>query len=292
MKILSSRRKPRLWIFVVPMLVVSFVVITLPSLSAIYYSLTDWNGISNPKFIGLDNYVRMLEDSEFYTAFKNNFIWLALFMTIPFIFALSAATILKNINKGSFLYRTILFLPYIFPSVVTANIWRNILNPRMGLGNFLGDMGLGTFDFGFLGNPDTALLAVAFIDMWHFWGFLLILFITAMQSISKDIYEAGKLDGTNIFTEFVHIILPGIRPTLVLMFLMVGIWSFLTFDYVYILTQGGPAGSSELLSTIVYKNAFSRFEAGYSAALGLSISVLSGILFTVFVILKKLGWEI
>ncbi|HEY7037031.1 MAG TPA: sugar ABC transporter permease, partial [Thermomicrobiales bacterium] len=107
-----------------------------------------------------------------------------------------------------------------------------------------------------------------------------------------DLYEAARLDGASRFQEFRDVTLPGIRPTLVFMIMMTSIWSFLTFDYIWILTQGGPAGASEVLSVLVYKNAFQRFEAGYAAAIGLTMSALVGIVISIFIVLRKRGWEI
>ena len=131
-----------------------------------------------------------------------------------------------------------------------------------------------------------------FADNWHWWGFLMILFLTAMQNIPMDLYDAAKIDGANRWQEFRHVTLPGIRPTLMFMLMMTAIWSFLGFDYVWILTQGGPAGSSELLATYLYKQAFQRFEAGYGAAIGITISIIAGIIATTFAILRKRGWEV
>jgi raffinose/stachyose/melibiose transport system permease protein len=113
-----------------------------------------------------------------------------------------------------------------------------------------------------------------------------------MQAIPPDLYESARIDGANRWQEFRNITIPGIRPTLVFMILMTSIWSFLVFDYVWILTQGGPAGSSEVLGTLVYKEAFNRFAAGYASAIGLSMSFFAGIILLIFVILRRRGWEI
>jgi raffinose/stachyose/melibiose transport system permease protein len=166
------------------------------------------------------------------------------------------------------------------------------MNPDRGLGAQLTDWGIGGFDRAFLGDPNTVLPAIAFVDNWHWWGFLMILFLTAMQNIPMDLYEAARLDGANRWQEFKDVTIPGIRPTLVFMMLMSAIWSFLTFDYIWILTQGGPAGASEVLASLVQKNAFQRFEAGYASAIGLTMSAFVGIVISIFVILRKRGWEI
>jgi raffinose/stachyose/melibiose transport system permease protein len=130
------------------------------------------------------------------------------------------------------------------------------------------------------------------VDNWHFWVFLVVLFLAAMQGVSPDLYDSAKIDGANRWQEFVHVTIPGIRPTLVFMLMMVAIWSFLVFDYVWLFTQGGPAGSSEVLGTYLYKQAFNRFEAGYASAIGLTISLLAGMIMGVVVILRRRGVEI
>ena len=120
----------------------------------------------------------------------------------------------------------------------------------------------------------------------------MILFLAAMQSIPPVLYDAAKIDGANRWQEWRHVTLPGIRPIVLFMFMMVAIWSFLAWDYIWILTQGGPAGSSEVLATQLYKNAFQTFEAGYAAAQGVVISIFAGFIIMIFVTLRRRGWDI
>jgi raffinose/stachyose/melibiose transport system permease protein len=107
-----------------------------------------------------------------------------------------------------------------------------------------------------------------------------------------DLYDSAKVDGANRWQEFLHVTIPGIRPTLIFLVMMVGVWSFLVFDYVWILTQGGPARSSEVLSTYLYKQAFNRFEAGYASAIGLTMSLFAGLILGIFVYIRRKGWEV
>jgi raffinose/stachyose/melibiose transport system permease protein len=180
----------------------------------------------------------------------------------------------------------------VLPSVITAAIWRTLMNPDRGLGAQAAKWGIGGLDRAFLGDPNTVLPAIGFIDNWHWWGFLMVLFLAAMQNVPADLYEAARLDGASRWQEFRDVTLPGIRPTLVFMLLMTSIWSFLTFDYIWILTQGGPAGASEVLAVLVQKHAFLRFEAGYAAAIGVTMSFFVGVVISIFLILRKRGWEI
>jgi raffinose/stachyose/melibiose transport system permease protein len=280
------------WLFILPISILYIMVVIGPSLAAFYYSLTDWSGIGKADFIGLDNFRQILVDTNYHKALLNNLRWLAIFVTIPFALALFAASMLRGIKRGGMAYRTLLFLPYILPSVVAAAIWRNLLSPRIGLGSLLANMGIHGLDFAFLGSSHTALYAIAFVDNWHFWGYLMILFLAAMQAIPADLYDAAKVDGANRWQEFLNVTIPGIRPTLIFMIMMVGVWSFLTFDYIWILTQGGPARSSEVLSTYLYKQAFNRFEAGYASSIGLTMSFFAGMILLIFVYLRRKGWEV
>jgi raffinose/stachyose/melibiose transport system permease protein len=281
------------WLFILPILIIHIIVVAIPAITGVYYSLTEWSGIGDAKFIGLENFRRLFfEDESFRRALGNNVVWMLFFLTVPFALALLASSLLARIRSGGMIYRTALFIPYLLPSVVTAMIWRNLMNPRLGVGAQLANIGIPGLDVALLGRSDTALLSIAFIDNWHFWGFLMVLFLTAMQSIPMELYEAAKIDGANLWQEFRYVTLPGIRPVVLFMMMMTAIWSFLVFEYIWILTQGGPAGASEVLGTLVYKNAFNRFEAGYGAAQGVTISMFAGMIVLSFVYLRRRGWDI
>lgn len=287
------RRTVLPWLFILPITSLHLLVVVGPSLSGLYYALTEWSGYGPAKFVGLENFRKLFfEDMNFRQTFRHNLFWLAFFVTVPVIMALGVATLLAQVRRGSMLFRTIFFIPYVLPSVVAAFIWQVLYNPVLGVGAQLAHWGLPGLNHAFLGDKRTALGAIAFADNWHWWGFLMILFLTAMQAIPADLYDAAKIDGANRWQEFRHVTLPGIRPTLLFMLMMTAIWSFLVFDYVWILTQGGPAGSSEMLATYLYKQAFNRFEAGYATAIGLTISVMAGMIVLLFTLLRRRGWEI
>jgi raffinose/stachyose/melibiose transport system permease protein len=254
--------------------------------------LTEWSGYGAAEFIGLKNFRDLLNDRSFRSAFQNNIWWLFFFLTVPFIMALTVATLLAQVRRGAMFMRTAFFVPYILPSVVAAFIWRMLYNPDLGVGAQLAKWGIPGLDHAYLGDKNLALIAILFADNWHWWGFLMILFLTAMQNIPLDLYDAAKIDGANRWQEFLNVTLPGIRPTVMFMLMMTAIWSFLGFDYVWILTAGGPGGSSELVATYLYKQAFQRFEAGYAAAIGITISAIAGLIATLFAVLRQRGWEV
>jgi raffinose/stachyose/melibiose transport system permease protein len=287
------RKKVLPWMFVLPILLLHLVVIVGPSIGSLYYSLTEWTGIGEGTFIGLKNFQRIFfEDLNYGEAFGHNLGWLIFFLTIPFILALAAASTLARIRRGSMFFRAALFIPFLLPPVVTASIWRNLFSPTLGLGAELAKIGIKGLDIAYLGRPETVLPAIAFVDNWHFWGFLMVVFLAAMQNVPPELYDVAKIDGANRWQEFWNVTFPGIRPTVAFMLLMVTIWSFLAFNYVWILTQGGPAGASEVLGTLVVKSAFFKFEAGYAAAMGVTMSLFAGVAIAVFGLLRRLGWEL
>lgn len=222
------RRKVVPWLFVLPILAINIVVVAAPALSSVYYSMTKWSGIGTAEWVGLSNYQTLFADPGFHHAFMNNVLWLAMFLTIPIAMALVAASLLAPIKRGAIVFRMSLFIPYVLPSVVSAALWRSLFSPDRGIPAFLTDLGVPGFNKAFLGDSRTALPAIAFIDNWHWWGFLMVLFLASMQNIPPDLYESARLDGANRWQEFRDVTLPGIRPTIVFMILMTTIWSFLT----------------------------------------------------------------
>lgn len=286
------RRHVTPWLFLAPLLLLNFVVIILPSLLAVRYAFTDWTGIGEARFVGLANFQEMLSDPAFYRALWNNVRWTVIFLSVPVAMGMLGAYLLSSIRRGQMLFRTLFFIPYVMASVVNTYIWRLILNPVFGLGPWLAERGIPWFDIRFFGRPDTSLYAVAFVDNWHFWGFLVVLYLAAMHAVDAELYEAARIEGANRWHEFRHVTLPGIRPTLVFTLLMIMIWSFLVFDYIYLLTNGGPAQSSEVLATLTYSTAFYSLRVGYATAIALSMTFFSAVFVSMFVILRRLGWEI
>ncbi len=290
---MKLRKKILPWLFVLPILLIHGVVVIGPSISAFYYSLTSWNGIGKATFIGLENFRRLFfVDPNFKAAFLHNLLWLAFFLTVPMILGLLSASVLAPIKRGAMFFRSILFVPFILPAVVVCAVWRNLLSPTVGIGAELAKIGIKGLDIAWLGNTHTSLISAAFVNNWAWWGFLMVLFLNAIQSVPTDLYDAARVDGANRWQEFLNVTLPGIRPTIIFMLLMTSIWSILVFGWVYILTKGGPAGSSSVLGVMIFNEAFQKYDAGYAAAIGLTMSFFAGIFVVLYNILKKRGWEI
>ena len=283
------------WLFLLPIVILNVVVILGPSIASVGYVFTKWSGIGAAEFVGLANFREMLQDRVFKIAFVNNMKWTFYFVTIAPFLSLMGAWLLAalKIKRFQMFYRVAYFLPYVVASVVNAQIWMNFFNPVKGVPIWLSK----TFDWAwadikFLGRPSLVLYTVSFISNWSGWGFSVVVFLAAMQAISPSLYEAARIEGATRFQQFRYVTLPGIRPTVVFMLLMTVIGSFRVFTYIYLLTQGGPARASEVLGTMVFENAFQKFRVGYASAIGISMSAVSMLVVSVFVILRRRGWDI
>ena len=273
------------WLFMLPLIVVNALVIIGPSAMSVYYSLTDWTGIGPAKFIGFDNYTKLFSDPDFRNGLWHNLYWTLIFLTVPMIMGLLGAYLLSRVQRFQTLFRTLYFIPYIVATVVSSAIWSNLLSPDTGIGKILG--------INFLGNQHYALSTVAAINNWSWWGFVMVIFFSAMKTVDPTLYEAASLDGATPWRQYVYVTLPEIRPTVMFLGLMTIIWSFLVFDYIFILTQGGPAGATDVLGTVLYRDAFSNQEAGYAAAIGIVISLMSALVVGCYLYLRRRrGWEI
>jgi raffinose/stachyose/melibiose transport system permease protein len=293
----SKRRKKNLkkklfpWLLVLPALLLNIFVVGAPTIGTLLMSLTDWDGFRKPNFIGLENYKTLLHDTSFYMALGNNIKWMLYFITVPILFALIVAVIVSKVKKGQMAYRSIFFIPNVVSTIVSAKIWSLIYNPFFGINSLLAKIGIQNFPV-LLGNQAIALFSVAFVDSWRYWGFLMVLFLTSLQQTDKSLEEAAMIDGANKVRIFWNIILPQIRPTVMLILMLTMIWSFGAFDYVYVMTGGGPGHATELIATYMYKLALQDQAPGYASTIALAMALFSGAIMGIFGILRKLGWDI
>ena len=256
------------YLFILPAFAIHLALVTLPSLSTLVMSLYEWNGLGAAKFIGLDNFKEIAADPMVKQAILHNIEWLLVFITVPLILGIVVAIIVSQLNRGQMIFRTTFFIPYVISAAVAGKIWTAYMNPYYGFNQGFAKLGWdGLAKTLWLGNPKIALYSVAFVDNWHWWGFIMVLFLGALQQVDSELYEAARVDGANRFQELLHVSIPGIRPTIAFVLIMTIMWSFLTFDYVYIMTNGGPANATEIMSTYIYKNAFTKYRAGYANAL-------------------------
>jgi raffinose/stachyose/melibiose transport system permease protein len=261
-------------------------VILVPALLTLILAFTDWDGVSRPVWLGLENFRDLLNDITFWRAIFNNIQWTIIFLTVPMAIALVVASLLLTRRRSQAIYQIIFLLPYVLSPIANASIWSSmIFDQRSGVLGYLNRY-LPPLPNP-LGHVSTALYSVASVDIWHFWGYLAVVFFAAMRQVPTDQLEAAYLEGADGWQIFRHVTLPNILPTIALMFVMVTIFSFLTFDYVYLMTGGGPAHSTELLSTLAYGFAFRAFEVGKAAAVALFMSLFGLIAAVVYVWMSR-----
>ena len=278
------------YILISPAIILSLLLVLVPAILTFGAAMTEWDGMSMPNFVGLKNFQSLFQDHVFWISIGNNIRWAIIFLTIPMAIGLIVSSLLQRRKKASTIFQVIFLLPYVLSPVANAVIWQNIiLDPISGL------LGYISRNFYQLTNPltdtNTALYAVAAIDIWHFWGYLVVVFFAAMRQTPDDQLEAAFLEGASSSQVFWNVTLPNILPTIALMVALVTIFSFLTFDYIYLITQGGPARSTEMLSTFAYKFAFTSFQVGRAAAVALTISFFGLIASFFYVWLSKSEFE-
>ena len=278
------------YLLISPALLLSLLLVLVPAILTFGAAMTEWDGMSMPNFVGLKNFKSLFQDHVFWISIGNNIRWAIIFLTIPMAIGLIVSSLLQRRKKASTIFQVIFLLPYVLSPVANAVIWQNIiLDPISGL------LGYISRNFYQLTNPltdtNTALYAVAAIDIWHFWGYLVVVFFAAMRQTPDVQLEAAFLEGASSFQVFWNVTLPNILPTIALMVALVTIFSFLTFDYIYLITQGGPARSTEMLSTFAYKFAFTSFQVGRAAAVALTISFFGLIASFFYVWLSKSEFE-
>jgi raffinose/stachyose/melibiose transport system permease protein len=232
-------------------------------------SLFKWNGIGGAEFIGLGNFEELfLRDPIVRIAVTNNLKWLCIFITIPITLGLVVALLVSHLRHFQMACRTVFFVPYVLSAAVIGKIFTAYYNPYFGINALFLRLGWTNLaETLWIGNPDIALYSVAFADIWHWWGFVMVMFLSALQQVDPTLYESARVDGANQLQEVLFISIPSIKPTIAFMLIMTVMWSFLSFDYVYVMTYGGPANSTEVLATWIYKNAFAKYNAGYANAL-------------------------
>ena len=278
------------YLLISPALILSLLLVLVPAILTFGAAMTEWDGMSMPNFVGLKNFQSLFQDHVFWISIGNNIRWAIIFLTIPMAIGLIVSSLLQRRKKASTIFQVIFLLPYVLSPVANAVIWQNIiLDPISGLAGYI------SRNFYQLTNPltdtNTALYAVAAIDIWHFWGYLVVVFFAAMRQTPDDQLEAAFLEGASSFQVFWNVTLPNILPTIALMVALVTIFSFLTFDYIYLITQGGPARSTEMLSTFAYKFAFTSFQVGKAAVVALTISFFGLIASFFYVWLSKSEFE-
>lgn len=267
------RRKETLTglLFVAPALVGFLVFYLLPTLRAIQISLTDWNLMRAPKFIGLANYAKLLSDENFWHSAWVTLAYVLYNIPVQTVLGLLLAVLSDRLARAVSL-RAVIIAPYLISNVVAALVWLMMLDPILGLVNgFLEIVGIGRQ--GFLASPDQAMVSVAAISTWRHTGLTALLFYAGLQAIPRHLYEAARLEGAGEWTMFRRITLPLLRPVLAFVLVTSLIGSFQVFDVIAVATAGGPSNSTRVILWYIYENAFKFNKMGYASAISVVLFV-------------------
>lgn len=261
------------YLMLIPALIILGVFVFYPIVSAGYLSLTSWDGFNPEKpFVGLSNYIRLAKDNEF---------WNSLLVTIIYAFGVSVLSVISGLFfallldaplRGRGIYRTIYFLPVVTSSVAIAIVWKYMLDYSGLINTWLGKIGVSGPDW--LQNRWLALLALTLLTVWKNLGFNIVLYLTALQSLPKAVFEASEIDGANKFKQVRFIVVPLLRPMTFFVIVQALINSFQAFDLVYVFTEGGPRGGTDVLGMMMYRQAFRLGDFGYGTAISLVTLVL------------------
>lgn len=268
----------RVLIFILPALIPLGIFWLFPMAEAIFMSFTDWDYMSSTyNIVGLDNYRSIFSDSMFYDALKNTVVF-TLGTLVPTIAGgLFTAVLLKEKLAGSAIYKAVIFSPWVTPTVVISIVWSWIFEPQYGLANFI----LQLFNLPksqWLQSSDTAMYAVILVTIWKGFGWAMIFYLTALERVPKELYEAASVDGAGRFQKFKSITLPLISPTTFFLTIITTIDSLKAYDQIQVLTQGGPSGSTRTILYLYYQMAFENFNIGEATAVAVVLLVIVGCL--------------
>ena len=240
----------------------------VPFIANLRYSLTKWDRITDPEFVGLRNFVNLLtNDDLFYKVLGNNLRFTFLVVIFQTIFSLIFALFLVKNSKSNIALRTLFFFPTILSSVSVGMIWLFMYDPNFGAVNlFFTKIGLEGFALNWLGSESSALYAIAFTQVWFHTGQMMVIYIAGLQQIPQELYEAAEMDGATRWQQFRNVTWPMSIPTTIVVMAYTTIQSFRAFDLIFSMTQGGPNNSTNIFAVLIYQTIFSELRIGYAAA--------------------------
>jgi multiple sugar transport system permease protein len=283
------------YLMISPAVILMAVLILVPLARGIYMSFTDVNIMDKGSmtFAGLRHYKELFTDPIFYVAVKNTASWTIGVVVFQYLIGLGVALLLNEPIPFRGFFRGLVLVPWVVPSVVAALVWRWIYVPDYGILNYiLRSLGIIRQPLQWLSDSHLAMPAVIAVGVWKWVPFMAVVLLAGLQSIPKELYDAAEVDGANILQRFRHITMPHIRYLSMIVTMLSVIWTFNHFDIVYVMTKGGPANSTHLLSTYAYLTAFSYIDFGYAAVLSVFMLIILLIFTLIYSIILKRGSDV
>ena len=266
-------------IFIMPALLGTFIFIIIPVFCSFALSFCNWDLLGSIQYAGLSNYKEIFNDDLFFKIFANTAVFALSVSIFGVIIPLVLAGILNSKIRGSEFYKTAYFLPFITPMVVIAIVWQWIFDPNIGiLNNVL------RLHINWLYDTHYAMLALIIVSVWKLIGYNMIIFLSSLSGISQSLFEAAKIDGANSFQVFKNVTVPMLSPAIFFVVIITAISSFQVFDLIFLMTEGGPLDSTNVLVYAVYQNAFEYFNIGKA-------SEIAYVLFVIVLVLTLIQWN-
>ncbi len=266
------------YFLVLPALFLVVLLNIAPLIQGLLLSVQNQNLIRpNPTaFVGAKHYIKALtNDPDFWSSTFNTFYWTIGSVVVAYFVSLALALLLNLDIRGRALLRALFLIPWVVPNVVTALLWKWFYNDQFGMANFvLFKLHLITEPIQWLSTPEFAMPSVIAVQVWKLYPLMTVVLLAALQNVPKEVIEAAKVDGANALQRFWHVTLNFIRPSSMIIVLLSAIWTFQSFDIVYLLTGGGPAGATQNLAIMVYTKAFWATQLGYASAIGVLMMLL------------------
>lgn len=278
MKKFNSSMNLPAYLFLSPALVLMGLFLIIPALMAIYYAFTDYYLLTpdNKQFVGLANFIEIFNDPIFLESLKNIVLFVVCVIPIQIGAALGLALLINKNRKGNIFFKIAYFAPVVLSLVVISVLWLYLLNPSEGLINVLLEK-VGIDPQPFLSSPKQALYTIVFVSAWQGAGYQMLIFLAGLQNIPGSVYEASKIDGANKWQNFIHITLPLLRPTTLLIMITTFIAAFKLIIQPMVMTQGGPMNSTMTPVYYIYQSGFSDRLIGYSSAMTVVFGVVIGL---------------
>lgn len=268
-----SKKDRTRWLFVLPAILIVMALFIYPICSSVFYSFTNKNLIRPTyKFVGMDNYISVLSDKNFWNAFFNSVKWTILSLLGQLLIGFTAALALNKVKHLKGVYKTLLIIPWAFPSIVIAFSWQWILNGVYGfLPNILVKLGITNMPISFLSEKGLAFMALVLINIWFGAPMIMVNVLAALQTVPQDQYEAAEIDGARSWQSFLYITVPHIKVVTGLLVVLRTVWIFNNFDLIYLITGGGPAGSTQTVPVYAYDMGWGTKLLGKSSAVTVSL---------------------
>jgi raffinose/stachyose/melibiose transport system permease protein len=263
------------WFMTLPALAVYGLVVLFPTVAGVMYAFTDWSGIGDYSFVGLDNFRALADDHRALDSLVNTLLLTIAIVVVQNGIGLLLALGVRARIRSRAVLRVIFFAPAVVSPVMVAFLWKYIYNPdpHAGLNGLLGAVGLGALRQDWLGNPSLAIWSVAGMVVWQYAGYSMVIFLAGLEGIPADLLEAAEIDGAGRLQRFRYVVWPLLAPALTVNVMLSTIGGLKLFDQVFAATDGGPGTSSETLSTVLYKEAFVYGKFGFSTAVALVLAL-------------------